>query len=179
MIKIAVFKDAVKSVLRISSAHNKGAIGHRPNLHLSTPPPELKRTLVYIHFTIANQKSVRYAFSISYFTNIAASLNIYINLHIIEYIPGCDEEHTPQLTIVAVLGFLQEFSSTALTKHFKTGLNQKKRAGICWNKPRNIKYFQISGAISLERLGTTTQPHARALVLSFYGRAVIFSTAKR
>jgi hypothetical protein len=143
------------------------------------PPSELKRTLVYIHFTIANQKSVRYAFSISYFTNIAASLNIYINLHIIEYIPGCDEEHTPQLTIVAVLGFLQEFSSTALTKHFKTGLNQKKRAGICWNKPRNIKYFQISGAISLERLGTTTQPHARALVLSFYGRAVIFSTAKR
>ena len=83
-----------------------------------------------------------------------------------DHIPGCDEEHTPQLTIVAVLGFLQEFSSTALTKHFKTGLNQKKRAGICWNKPRNIKYFQISGAISLERLGTTTQPHARALVLS-------------
>ena len=72
-------------------------------------------------------------------------------------------------TIVAVLGFLQEFSSTALTKRFKTGLNQKKRAGICWNKPRNIKYFQISGAISLERLGTTTQPHARALVLSFCG----------
>ena len=52
-------------------------------------------------------------------------------------------------------------------------------AGILIIKSRNIKYFQISGAISLERLGTTTQPHARALVLSFYGRAVIFSTAKR
>ena len=115
MIKTTVFKDAVKSVLRISSAHNKGpqiCIFQPPP---PPPPPELKRTLVYIHFTIANQKSVRYAFSISYFTNIAASLNIYINLHIIEYIPGCDEEHTPQLTIVAVLGFLQEFSSTALT----------------------------------------------------------------
>ena len=95
MIKTTVFKDAVKSVLRISSAHNKGA-----QICIFQPPPELKRTLVYTHFTIANQKSVRYAFSISYFTNIAASLNIYINLHIIEYIPGCDEEHTPQLTIV-------------------------------------------------------------------------------
>jgi hypothetical protein len=47
-------------------------------------------------------------------------------------------------------------------------------AGILIIKSRNIKYFQISGAISLERLGTTTQPHARALVLSFYGRAVSF-----
>jgi hypothetical protein len=74
---------------------------------------------------------------------------------------------------VAVLGFLQEFSSTALTKHFKTDLNQKKRAGIGWNKSRN-KYFQISGAISLERLGTTTQPHARALVLIFLRKSCDF-----
>ena len=135
MIKTTVFKDAVKSVLLITKGdpqiYKTLAIAQ---ICIFQPPSESKRTLVYIHFTIANQKSVRYAFSISYFTNIAASLNIYINLHIIEYIPGCDEEHTPQFTIVAVLGFLQEFSSTALTKHFKTGLNQKKRAGICWNK---------------------------------------------
>ena len=138
------------------------------------PPPELKRTLVYIHFTIADQKSVRYAFSISYFTNIAASLNIYINLHIIEYIPGCDEEHTPQLTIVAVLGFLQEFSSTALTKHFKTGLNQKN--GICWNiKPD--QWRNLVGETGDDNTTTCARISFKFLRTScdfFYGEAMIF-----
>jgi hypothetical protein len=50
--------------LIISSAHNGGFFSNCF---------ELKRTLVYIHlqYSIANQKSVRYSVSMSYFTNIA------------------------------------------------------------------------------------------------------------
>jgi hypothetical protein len=62
-------KDDVHSVLRISSAQNKGGpldINIVQILHLF----ELKYT-VYIHLSIANQKSVRYSVSISYFWNIA------------------------------------------------------------------------------------------------------------
>jgi hypothetical protein len=36
-------------------------------------------------------------------------------------------------TIVAVFSFLQEFSSTALAKHFKTDLNLKENSETCWN----------------------------------------------
>ena len=67
-------KDAVKSVLRFSSAHNKGRhayiniaqILHPSNLFV------LKRR-VYIHLQAwrSNQKRVRYSVSISDFTNIA------------------------------------------------------------------------------------------------------------
>jgi hypothetical protein len=63
---------------------------------------------------------------------------------------------------VAVFGFLQEFSSTALAKHFKTDFNQ----------PRN-KYFQDNWRNLVEETGddkTTTCE----LVLRFYGRAVFF-----
>ena len=53
----------------ISSAHNGGFFSNCF---------ELKRTLVYIHlqYSIANQKSVRYSVSMSYFTNIAVGQNI-------------------------------------------------------------------------------------------------------
>jgi hypothetical protein len=53
----------------ISSAHNGGFFSNCF---------ELKRTLVYIHlqYSIANQKSVRYSVSRSYFTNIAVGQNI-------------------------------------------------------------------------------------------------------
>ena len=81
MIKTTVFKDAVKSVLRISSAHNKGDPQIYKTLAIAQicifqppPPPELNRTLVYIHFTIANQKSVRYAFSIYHILQISQHL---------------------------------------------------------------------------------------------------------
>ena len=60
------------SVLRNSSAHNKGGppdINIAQILHLSNFF-ELKRSL-YSFTSIANQKSVRYSVSISYFTNIA------------------------------------------------------------------------------------------------------------
>jgi hypothetical protein len=51
-------KDNVKSVLRISSAHNKGGptdINIAEILHLSTFF-ELKRTLVYIHLQFRTRK---------------------------------------------------------------------------------------------------------------------------
>jgi hypothetical protein len=72
MVKI---KDDVHSVLRISSAHNKWGppdINIAQILHLSNFF-ELKRRVIYKYsFTsMANQKSVRYSVSISYFTNIA------------------------------------------------------------------------------------------------------------
>ena len=57
-------KDHVKSVLRISSAHNKGGptdINIAQILNLSN----------FFELNIANQKSVRYSVSMSYFTNIA------------------------------------------------------------------------------------------------------------
>jgi hypothetical protein len=74
---ISVLKDHVKSVLRISSAHNKVGptdINIAQILFLSNCF-ELKRTRSSLYeFTIANQKSVRYSVSMDsmpYFTNIA------------------------------------------------------------------------------------------------------------
>jgi hypothetical protein len=55
---VFIFKDHVKSVLRISSAHNKGGptdINIAQILHLSNFF-ELKRTLVYIHLQLRTRK---------------------------------------------------------------------------------------------------------------------------
>jgi hypothetical protein len=61
-------KDDVHSVLRISSAHNKEG------------PPDIKIAQILLT-SIANQKSVRYSVSISYFTNIAVqNVNNVINM---------------------------------------------------------------------------------------------------
>jgi hypothetical protein len=88
------FKDDVHSVLRISSAHNKGRppdINIAQILHLSNFF-ELKH-IVYINsFTsIANQKSVRYSISISYFTNIAVQN--------VNKVRACAQEWTSSLPI--------------------------------------------------------------------------------
>jgi hypothetical protein len=83
-----ILKDAVKSVLRISSAHKKGEpadINIAQILHLSNFF-ELKRLVYLYSFTsIANQKSVRYSVNISYFTNIAVQNVNKAFVHITEF----------------------------------------------------------------------------------------------
>ena len=72
-IKLENIKDHVKSVLRISSAPNKGGptdITIAQILHLSNFFKIETYSSLY-SFTIANQESVRYSVSMSYFTNIA------------------------------------------------------------------------------------------------------------
>jgi hypothetical protein len=66
-------KDHVKSVLRINSAHNKGGpadISIAQILHLSNIFWIETYSSLY-SLTLANQESVGYSVSMSYFTNIA------------------------------------------------------------------------------------------------------------
>ena len=84
-------KDDFHSVLRISSAHNKGGppdINIAQILHLSNLF-ELKRT-VY-------QKSVRYSVSISYFTNIAVQN--------VNKVRACEQEWTSSLRVSLTSSF--------------------------------------------------------------------------
>ena len=67
-----MLKDDIHSVLRISSAHNKGGppdINIAQILHLSNFF-ELKRIQLYSFTSIANQKSVRYSVSIYHILQI-------------------------------------------------------------------------------------------------------------
>jgi hypothetical protein len=54
---VCVFKDDVHSVLRISSAHNKGDIEHCPNFASFEQFFELKCT-VYIHLQVKRTRKV-------------------------------------------------------------------------------------------------------------------------
>jgi hypothetical protein len=79
-----------------------------------------------------------------------------INLHIIEYIPVCDDEHTPQLWQYFA------FSNSLVAQLWQNILNYSiKQIGLlesketCWNKPRNY----ISRSVAQSRWGDWGRQH--------------------
>jgi hypothetical protein len=134
------FKDDVHSVLHISSAHNKGGppdIKHCPNF-ASFELFWIETYSLYSFTSIANQKSVRYSVSISYFTIIAVQN--------INQVRACAQEWTSSLreldadtidliVYVFVIGWLGK--KTILerwTDHiFQNQLRQKHRFDEVYN----------------------------------------------
>jgi hypothetical protein len=80
---------------------------------------------------------------------------------------------------VAVFSFLQEFSSTALAKHFKTDLNLKETSETCWNLLENISRLVAQSRWRAGDDNTTTCARISFKFLRkscdfFYGEAMIF-----